>query len=387
MRCQPVLRLPVVLGRSAPAPARPFPLDEKNVAFTFSGTAAIYQAFRALNLPPGATVLCPSYNCGHEIEPLARLGLRVECYRITSALEIDFGDLERRLRDAPRAVLVTHYFGFAQPLAQIRALCDRYGARLVEDCAHALLSNDETGTLGRVGDVAVYSMRKTLPLPNGGAVLFNDSSLSLRDEQHAPAPMSTWLKSLDLVKKSALDVFLRSRAPRDLVPLMGLLPLVAGSRVIELLYPRSSKTRYNPDDESFAFDTAILSWGMSEFSAELLGKIDWSRVVAQRQNNYRALASSLQGIEGFRVLLPNLPPWTCPLYFPLVAQRRPVDVYNHLARRRIYADVFWEQEHRAVDWDRYPEARGLKRQMLALPVHQDVDADQIEHLAEALRSL
>jgi dTDP-4-amino-4,6-dideoxygalactose transaminase len=387
MRCQPVLPLAAVFDRGERAPLRPFPLEQSGALLTFSGTVAIYQAFRALALSAGSTVLCPSYNCGHEIEPLTRLGLTVECYRITADLQIDFEDLERRLRGNAKALLATHYFGFAQPLAELRALCDRYGVYLIEDCAHALLSDDAAGALGRVGDVAIYSMRKTLPIPNGGAVLFNRGVTAKHDALRRPARMSTWLKSMDLLGKSALDRFLRSRAWHDTLPLMALSPLVLGSRVLERLYPRSSSAHYNPDDEDFRFATDILSWGISPLSLRILDRIDWTHIAATRRANYLFLAEALRGIEGCRVLLPTLPQHTCPLYLPIFVQRRPLDVYQHLARNRIYADVFWEQEHPVIDWARFPEARELKRHVLALPVHQDVDEEQLGHLAAVLRAL
>jgi perosamine synthetase len=387
MRCQPVLPLAAVFDRGERAQLQPFPLDRREALLTFSGTAAMYQAFRSLRLPPGSVVLCPSYNCGHEIEPLTRLGLTVECYRITADLAIDLDDLERRFDENVKALVVTHYFGFAQPLAQLRALCDRYGVLLVEDCAHALLSDDASGTLGRVGDLAIYSMRKTVPIPNGGAVLFNNTAPARQDDLQPPARMSTWLKSVDLVGKSVLDRFVRSRAWRDVLPLIALSPLVLGSRALEGLYPRSSSAHYNPDDEDFRFATEILSWGISPLSLRILDRIDWSGIAARRRRNYRFLAQALQGIDGCRVLLPTLPDYTCPLYLPIFVQQRPVDVYHHLARNRIYADVFWEQEHPRIDWSRFPEARELKRHVLALPVHQDIDQDQLEHLAATLRAL
>jgi dTDP-4-amino-4,6-dideoxygalactose transaminase len=385
MRCQPVLPLAAVFDGRARSPQRPFPLGRRDALLTFSGTAAIYQAFRSLALPTGSVVLCPSYNCGHEIEPLTRLGLTIECYRITADLQIDLEDLERRLNGNVKALLVTHYFGFAQPLAALRALCDRHGVLLVEDCAHSFLSNDAAGTLGRVGNIAIYSMRKTLPIPNGGAVLFNDATRLGPDVLRPPARISTWLKSMDLIGKAALDQFRHSGAWHDAASLVALSPVVVGSRALQRVFPRSSTAHYNPDDEDFRFATEILSWGISPFSLRVLARIDWTRVAARRQENYRFLAGALQGIAGCRVMLPNLPDYTCPLYLPIFVQWSPSDAYHYLARHRIYADVFWEQEHPSVDWRQFPEARELKRHVLALPVHQDIDEEQLEHLAATLR--
>lgn len=382
VRCQPVLPVEVVFGREL-TQALPFPLGEPDVLLTYSGTVAIYQAFLALGLAPGSTVLCPSYNCGHEIEPLLRLGLRVECFRVTADLQVDLDDVAKRLTAGAAAVVVTHYFGFAQPLAELRELCDRHGAFLVEDCAHALFSNNADGNLGRVGDVAVYSMRKTLPIPNGGAVICNNRALRADTALTPPPYLTTWLKSLDLTAKYVWDRFSAERAWRDLLRLSVLLPLVAGSRAVRALHPRAARNGYNPDDDNLEFSIDIMSWGMSGFSARIMQRLDWSEIVGKRQANYRHLVRTLAGIDQCRLLQSSLPDWTCPLYLP-VRVERPIDVYYKLAARRIFADVFWEQRHPSVDWERFPEARDLKAHVLVLPVHQDVSARQLEHVIAVL---
>lgn len=385
VRSQPVLPIEAVFARPKESQERPFPLRDPELALTYSGTAAVYQAFRALHLNAGSSVLCPSYNCGHEIEPLLRLGLRVECYRVTTDLQIDLEDVERRLRGGAKALMATHYFGFPQPLAELRELCDRHGTFLVEDCAHAFFSDNSSHDLGRVGDAAIYSLRKTLPIPNGGAVVFNNRALRLDDVLRPPPRMTTWLKSLDLLAKCSWDRFAARGALRDLLWLLVLLPLAGGSRAVAALYPRGSTGCYDPDDDDYRFGIEIMSWGISRFSARLLDRIDWSDVITRRRSNYRFLSNELADIKACRAILPSLPDYACPLYLPVWVPE-PRDLYYKLARQRIFADVLWRQEHPAVDWGRYPEGRELKRHVLALPVHQDLDTAQLEHLAAALRA-
>jgi hypothetical protein len=192
---------------------------------------------------------------------------------------------------------------------------------------------------------------------------------------------------MDLIGKASLDQISRSRSWRDVPSLLALSPLVIASRALAKLYPRTSSATYNPDDEDLRFRTDILSWGISPFSMRVLNRIDWTCIATRRRSNYRFLAQALQGIPGCRLLLPVLPDYTCPLYLPIFVERAPIDVYRHLARERIYADVLWEQEHPAIDWSYFPEARELKRRVLALPVHQDIEHEQLEHLAATLRAM
>ncbi len=386
VRFQPVLPLGAALGGGRASGARPFPLDQPRVLLTFSGTAGIYQAFRAIGLRPGAVVLCPSYNCGHEIEPLIRLGLRVRCYRVGGDLEVDLDDLRRRMDREVKAVLVTHYFGFGQPLDELKTLCDRRGVFLVEDCAHALFSDNASGDLGRAGDAAVYSIRKTLPLPNGGAVLFNNPGIPMPAPLDPPPMLTTWLKALDLTRKSVVDRVRRDGSWTGLLPMAAMVPLVGSRELLIRLHPAQGTACYDPDDENLGFDSRIMDWSMSPYSAALLNRIDAGGIAARRRHNYTALAAGLLDVPGVRLLRPELPDRTCPLFLPVEVENR-VQVFRHLVRHRIYPGVWWDERHPAVDWNEFPEAAALKERVLALPVHQDIDDEQVAHVVRAMREV
>jgi len=67
------------------------------------GRAAIYWAFRGLQLNPETIVKMSAYHCGVEVQAVLDAGLQVEFYGIRPDLTIDLDDLERRVvaqRDA-----------------------------------------------------------------------------------------------------------------------------------------------------------------------------------------------------------------------------------------------------------------------------------------------
>src|SRR5437879_1432817 len=69
------------------------------------------------------------------------------------------------------ALYVIHYAGFSQDMEAARQLADSAGLPLVEDCALALLSRNGDKPLGSYGDLSIFCLYKTLPVPNGGALL------------------------------------------------------------------------------------------------------------------------------------------------------------------------------------------------------------------------
>jgi dTDP-4-amino-4,6-dideoxygalactose transaminase len=386
VRFQQVLPLRIALGLGEGDGGLPFPLDQIRTTLTFSGTASIYQAFRALKLAPGSVVLCPSYNCGHEIEPLLRLGLRPKWYRVGRDVESDLDDIRRRFTEEVRAVLVTHFFGFAQPLDELRVLCDRWGAFLVEDCAHAFLSDNAAGTLGRTGDASIFSLRKTLPLPNGGAVLLNAPELLPPGELENPPRLTTWLKAVSLTTKSVLDDAMARSTWQSWSLLAAMAPLAAGNEALRRYWPSSSPAAYDPDAEDFDFTSRILEWRISDFSRAVISRIEWRSIAERRRRNYRRLAEGLDGLHAGRVIRPAVPDSTCPLVLPIeVDDSERVSIA--LDRCRINSAVWWNERHAAVDWEQFPDAARLKDRVLALPVHQDMSDAQVDYVATELRRI
>jgi perosamine synthetase len=340
--------------------------------WTFHGTAAVYQAVVALGLTDGEKVLIPSYNCGHEVEPILRAGAGVGFYRIDSQLRIDLDDLETAIDSRTRAVLVTHYFGFPQKLDAVKALCASRGLALIEDCAHTLFSADGAVPLGLAGDFAVYSLRKTLPLPHAGALVCHDTRWQLPRALDVPPRLSTWSKVLErrhkalLLPRGAVG-FVTARAA-----FLGGRVALAASRALNRASGRLGALQWDPDDESLGFPNDVLSWGIAPSVEQALQSVEPAAIVAARRRNFAQLLHAADRFADCTALLPELPDGVCPLYFPVLAAD-PEGLLARLGRGAVSAAEWWGAFHPAVPWERFPEARRLKEQAVALPVHQDLE--------------
>jgi perosamine synthetase len=351
--------------------------------WTFHGTAAVYQAVVALGLKSGDKVLIPSYNCGHELEPVMRAGAGVGFYRIDSQLRIDVEDLEMAIDPRTRAILVTHYFGFPQKLEAVKALCDRHELALIEDCAHTLFSADGPTPLGLAGDFAVYSLRKTLPLPHAGALVCHDSRWEMPRVLDAPPGLSTWTKMLERRHKALL----LPHAAAGLVAaraafLVGKLAVDAG-RTLNRASCRLGALQWDPDDESLSFPNDVLSWGIAPSVERALQSVEPATIVAARRRNFGQLLQAAERFADCTALIAELPDGVCPLYFPVVAADSE-RLVGRLGRGAVSAAEWWGAFHPAVPWERFPEARRLKEQVVALPVHQDLEDAHVSRIIRML---
>jgi DegT/DnrJ/EryC1/StrS aminotransferase family len=73
------------------------------------------------------------------------------------------------------AVLTTNLFGLPDRLPELRSLCDRHGALLIEDAAHALYTDVGGQAVGTFGELSVFSFSKHAA-GVGGAICFGDAT-------------------------------------------------------------------------------------------------------------------------------------------------------------------------------------------------------------------
>jgi hypothetical protein len=109
----------------------------------------------------------PDYFCNAATIPARQAGARVVFYPIDEALTPSWAQIEQLAAAAkPELFLIAHYFGMPADVAAARRFCERHGAALIEDAAHALRP---TAGIGRSGDYVLWSLYKHLPIPENGA--------------------------------------------------------------------------------------------------------------------------------------------------------------------------------------------------------------------------
>lgn len=153
-----------------PAAAKPWRLSDlyapARMRLYRLGRHALADALRSAG---GGPVLFPSFFCREVLSAAPAAGGRGLFYTVGPDLQ---PNEDSSLWPLARAVVAVDFFGFPADLAPFRAYARRTGAILIEDASHALFSRDENGRLlGLRADCGVLSPRKTLPLPEGGALV------------------------------------------------------------------------------------------------------------------------------------------------------------------------------------------------------------------------
>lgn len=149
---------------------------------TGSGTAALHAAFGALDLEPGDEIITtPATDIGSLIGLMAQNLIPVFADWLPGTFNTDPTDIERKITERTRAILVVHLFGVPCEMNPIMAIARKHGLKVVEDCAQAILAEYSGTKVGTIGDIAGFSFGlKTLSTDQGGMLLTADSGLGVQ---------------------------------------------------------------------------------------------------------------------------------------------------------------------------------------------------------------
>src|SRR5687767_8434310 len=167
----------MLLPRSQPL-TRAFPFDHPDVQYVYFARNAIYALAQQYGLA-GADVLVPAYFHGVEIEALVAAGVRPRFFPVRKGMRVEPDDILGAIGPQTRAVYLIHYLGFPGPAADVERICRERGLIFIEDCALALLSKLGDRPLGSFGDASVFCLYKSLPTPDGGALVCKDNRVRI----------------------------------------------------------------------------------------------------------------------------------------------------------------------------------------------------------------
>jgi len=352
-------------------------LTGQSTYYLFWARNAIYHGLAALGIQAGENILVPAFHCRAAVEPILAYGGEIKFYDVNVDLSPNFEDIQRKIDQRSRAILVIQYFGFPQPIKKWQELCKQHQLYLIEDCAHVLTGRTSDGIrLGAAGDITVFSWRKFLPIHDGGQLVINNT--------HAKCN----------VKFEKGDLFLRLKAAKYILDKLfetfrieNCLSAVlrAASTVIRnsMRLSRRGEKALEVNSYDLEFDPAAVNLHMTALSKRILQNTDIAAVVKKRRDNYNRLTDSIGMMSEVAPLFPILPEEICPWIFPLVVHEI-TDLQRILRAKGIPVTSWSGVIHRAFPLEKFPNARFLYENLLFLPVHQSLEIEDIHTMVRIL---
>jgi dTDP-4-amino-4,6-dideoxygalactose transaminase len=348
----------------------PYPLNHDRIRYYYQGRNAVYAGAKALGISSGDGILFPAYHSGAEAAALLHLGCDLTYYAVDQSFRIDLDEIASKIGAQTKALYAIHFAGLPGPIEALRQLADRHGLLLIEDVALGFLSAIGDRPLGTWGDMSVFCLYKTLPLPNGGMLAINRN-----DVQLPPLP-----------KRSDVYSELNQSAKHILnhVDLHGgtagrwLRSITNGfcSHVVSALRFQAAAA------DSMEFDPCMLDWGMGTVARRMAHRFNFHQIAQRRRDNYQWLADRLTGTD-IVAAGKTLTPGAVPLFFPIFADDKFATV-ERLRSLRIEAVPVWGIHHAHLPRGEFPETEFLVDHLIEVPIYQELTTDHLERIAVAL---
>jgi dTDP-4-amino-4,6-dideoxygalactose transaminase len=221
---------------------------------------------------------------------------------------MDFEELERRVTDQSRVVLLTYLSGLIPDVDKFKKYCEDKNLLLVEDFSQLIGGTYQGRALGSIGDFAVasFSIGKTVTSQVGGCLIINNpekqeriESLIKENTVEIPAKKFFFHQLLENIKVEILT----SKLIFDLFtgPLLKLYAKFFPKRYLSI-YKEGVLNRFDKEDLFFddipsrrtAFENELF-FNFNSFMSQLLldSLMDWKRRSNLRESNKKLFVSLL----------------------------------------------------------------------------------------------
>jgi dTDP-4-amino-4,6-dideoxygalactose transaminase len=145
-----------------------------------NGTAAIQSGFYGIGIGVGHEVIVPSLTYWASLVQLYSLGATpVFADVVPDTLCIDPDDIEKKISDRTKAIVVVHYAGMVADMDRILVIAKKHNLKVFEDCSHAHACTYKGKEVGTFGDASGFSLMsgKSFAIGEAGIMFTNDQEV------------------------------------------------------------------------------------------------------------------------------------------------------------------------------------------------------------------
>lgn len=321
----------------------------KHVIPVGNGTDALQIALMGLGLQPGDEVITPTFTFIATAEVVALLGLTPVVVDVDwETMNIDIDAVSRAITPKTKAIVPVHLFGQCADMEPLMALAEEHNLYVIEDACQAIgarytFSNGHTqqaGTIGHIGCTSFFPSKNLGCYGDGGAIFTNDDALAARMQAIANHGMEVRYYHDIVGVNSRLDsiqaAVLNAKLPH----------------LDEYIAARQEAAAYY--DQAFAGMEQVLLPTRLPQSTHVFHQYTLRVVGANRDSLRAGLAE--KGIPAM-------------IYYPVP-----------LHQQKAYKDSRYQ------DGD-FPVAERLAQCVLSLPMHTELDEEQLAYISSTVREL
>jgi dTDP-4-amino-4,6-dideoxygalactose transaminase len=323
---------------------------DRHVVAVSTGHAALHLALLLAGVGPGDEVLTPSLNNIADLQAILAAGAApVFCDVRDDTLCIDLDRAEELIGPQTRALIATDYACHLCDHAQVAALAERHGLRVIHDAAHSFGSFSDGRAVGSFSDLAMFSFDpvKTLTCIDGGALV------------------------------------VRTAAEAEAVREMRLLGM---NQAPALMYQDRRAWTYDVGRPGFRYHLANLHTAVG--LAQLAKMAEITRTRRQACRHYSRRLARVPAVRVPRMTFEDVTPL---LYYLRVPAEKRSALQAHLAERGVETGIHWQPGH-GFSLFRHCRRGDLTiteragREILSLPLHSQMPLETVDRVCDAIES-
>lgn len=323
-------------------------LDIKHVIPCANGTDALQIAMMALDLQPGDEVITPSFTFIATAEVIALLQLKPVFVDVDPQTYcLDVAAIEKAITPKTKAIVPVHLYGHVTDMEPLMALAAKHNLYVIEDNAQAIGANytfkdgttKKAGTIGQIGCTSFFPSKNLGCYGDGGALFTNDDALAAKIRMVANHGQSARYYHDVVGCNSRLDT-VQAAVLRIKLPLLD--EYITARRAVADAY-----------DAAFAGIPQITTPYRAPYSYHVFHQYTLQLNGADRNK----LQQYLQEKQ-----VPAM------IYYPVPAHRQ--KMFEHFGGAAF----------------NLPVTDQLTTKVISLPIHTEMDKDQLDHIIQSVKS-
>ena len=316
----------------------------------------------------GDSIIVPAFICHSSIQPLQAYGFNLVFIDIGQALELSLDTIKKVAEsdDSIKAILAVHYFGLTQNIDEIVNVCKKHEIKVVEDASHSFMSQLLRDRDSIKGEIEIFSMRKSLPVFDGGALRVNNDNyriLKTYNKRYVPIVGDVRYLIQRFFERLATSVGIN----------------IYGQFINGIKAKLRSKMIH--DVYEYSTDTYQLSYQLRRYlNSEKYLQSTQNKII----NNFNQLSQALQ-VLGFRLLFESIEDNTIPQ--ACVVYDDNGGLANYL---RLHGVGAWQWPGKEIPEEvaqnpmQYPNTILFDEKLVLIPIHQSIDNKKIHYIVKVL---
>lgn len=158
-------------------------LSVPHVVGVTSCTAGLFLSLKAFDVGPGDEVITTPMTFIATPNTILHAGATPVFVDVEPETgNIDVAQVEAAITPRTKAIIPVHLYGQMCDMRALRAIADKHGIKIIEDCAHCVEGSRDGIRPGQLGDAATFSFyaTKNLACGEGGAIAVHDDKMAER---------------------------------------------------------------------------------------------------------------------------------------------------------------------------------------------------------------